>query len=83
MFLLSWGRYGFDRHYEAHFATHLADVKRQLNITAKNNNSYALAAEKPAGVTRFGLLVSDDRSYYEQATAKSGLGILQENYRLA
>ena len=44
MFLLSWGRYGFDRHYEAHFATHLADVKRQLNITAKNNNSYAVAA---------------------------------------
>ena len=44
MFLLSWGRYGFDRHYAAHFATHLADVKRQLNITAKNNNSYALAA---------------------------------------
>ena len=42
--LLSWGRYGFDRHYAAHFATHLADVKRQLNITAKNNNSYALAA---------------------------------------
>ena len=42
--LLFWGRYGFDRHYEAHFATHLADVKRQLNITAKNNNSYALAA---------------------------------------
>ena len=41
---LSWGRYGFDRHYAAHFATHLADVKRQLNITAKNNNSYALAA---------------------------------------
>ena len=39
-----WGRYGFDRHYEAYFATHLADVKRQLNITAKNNNSYALAA---------------------------------------
>ena len=33
-----------DRHYEAYFATHLADVKRQLNITAKNNNSYALAA---------------------------------------
>ena len=44
MFLLSWGRYGFDRHYAAHFATHLADVKRQLNITAKNNNSYAVAA---------------------------------------
>ena len=44
IFLLSRGRYGFDRHYEAHFATHLADVKRQLNITAKNNNSYALAA---------------------------------------
>ncbi|BAN62022.1 hypothetical protein ANG_1552 [Streptococcus anginosus subsp. whileyi MAS624] len=41
---MSWGRYGFDRHYEAHFATHRADVKRQLNITAKNNNSYALAA---------------------------------------
>ena len=39
-----WGRYGFDRHYEVYFATHLADVKRQLNITAKNNNSYALAA---------------------------------------
>ena len=41
---MSWGRYGFDRHYEVYFATHLADVKRQLNITAKNNNSYALAA---------------------------------------
>ena len=39
-----WGRYGFDRHYEVYFATHLADVKRQLNITAKNTNSYAVAA---------------------------------------
>ena len=44
IYSLSWGRYGFDRHYAIHFATHLADVKRQLNITAKNNNSYALAA---------------------------------------
>ena len=41
---MSWGRYGFDRHYEAHFATRQADVKRQLNITAKKNNAYALAA---------------------------------------
>ena len=42
--MLFRGRYGFDRHYEVYFATHLADVKRQLNITAKNNTSYALAA---------------------------------------